>query len=80
MITAGMIEGILYVMLAFGVGAYAGTAAKNENVVPVERQGPDRFTKDEHKDLIRECRVSCGKNRFKRFDMIYGECECIDSK
>lgn len=80
MLTVGLIKSLLSAMLAFGLGAYAGTTSKSSNEVPIERQGPDRFTKDEQKELIRECRISCGKNRFKKYDMIYGECECVDVK
>lgn len=66
-----MIEGIIYILLAFFGGAYLGQSNKSDI---------DNLTSNDHRKLMRECSISCGKNRFKSYDVMRGECLCSTDK
>ena len=74
-----MLEIILTIMLAFGVGAYVGkegqkAAEQKPNQLPAKQ--PDVWPPVDHKDLLRTCSVACGEGKFKSYNSVYGKCNC----
>jgi hypothetical protein len=75
--TIGMMLGI---MLAFGIGSYAGRdagikeAAKEKKVLPAKP--PDVWPPVDHQKLLKTCGVMCGEGKLKSYNSIHGKCEC----
>lgn len=67
-----MIETMLYLILAFGGGAYLG----QKGVKPQQATSPDKWAPTEHREMINSCRTACSKDKFKSYDSLRGECSC----
>lgn len=57
--------GIAGLWVMFQVGEYR-----------LETKDPGRWEQREHRQMMRECRKMCGKERVRAYDPTIGECTC----
>lgn len=72
------IEFILAGMLIFAGGSYLGSKSEQlkQPAEKVEQVEPRKWPAINHREMIRECSISCGENNLREYNMIYGKCVC----
>ena len=68
-------EFIIIVLVAFGLGGLVAKEQVKQLPIALARQ-PDLWDPAEHKEMIRQCSLSCGKGKLKSYDAVYGACNC----
>lgn len=72
-----IIEAVFGAILMLGVGSYFGAEhQKQQEPVKIEHPRPENWAAEEHEKLVRVCALSCGEDRFKGYNVIFGKCEC----
>ena len=67
---------VLGFMLVFGLFTYVGVNQKKEDKVEQPTRHMSEWTPKEHQELMMQCRITCGENNVKRYDLKTGMCEC----
>lgn len=76
-------EIILAVILSFGVGTGLGIYSGKEQAKkekPIQLRQPDVWEADKHKEMLKVCAMSCGRENMKEYDIVYGRCVCDTGK
>ena len=65
-----MVGSVLTIMVSMALGAYLGSSR------PDTREIPEKWEPKQHKEMLRQCGVTCGRQGMRKYDILSGVCKC----